>query len=168
MTLTKQAREAVQNAIKENPGAVIDYVAKDHGVTPADVLTLLPEGQVKSVSGDKFIAVMAEMATWGEVTLIVTNDDVIFECKADLSPGSEGRGMFNLHGKPMSGHFRLDNCASISFVSRKLFTSDTHSVQFYNHNGYCMFKVYLGRDADGKLMDDQVAKYSSYREKICG
>ncbi len=168
MTLTTKAREGVQNAIKENPGAVIDYVAKDHGVTPADVLTLLPEGQVKSVAGDKFIEVMNEMATWGEVTLIVTNDDVIFECKADLSPGSEGRGMFNLHGKPMSGHLRLDNCASISFVSRKLFTSDTHSVQFYNHDGYCMFKVYLGRDKDGKLMDDQVAKYSSYREKICG
>jgi len=167
MTISDQARTAVIKAIEENPGAVIDFIAKDHGVPPADVLTLLPQGQVKTVGGDKFIEVMDEMATWGEVTMIVTNDDVIFECKADLSPGSEGRGMFNLHGKPMSGHLRLGNCASISFVSRKLFTSDAHSVQFYNHNSTCMFKVYLGRDADGKLKDHQVAKYQAYREKIC-
>ncbi|PIE16715.1 MAG: heme utilization cystosolic carrier protein HutX [Rhodobacterales bacterium] len=168
MAISDQARAGVEKAIAENPGAVIDYVAAEHGVTPADVLTLLPEGQVQTISGDKFIEVMDELATWGEVTLIVTNEDVIFECKASLSPGKEGRGMFNLHGKPMGGHFHMKNCASISFVSRKLFTSDTHSVQFYNHKGYCMFKVYLGRDADGKLMDDQIAKYQAYRDKMCG
>jgi putative heme iron utilization protein len=56
--------------------------------------------------------------------------------------------------------------ASRRFVSRKLFESDTHSVQFYNRHGDCMFKVYLGRDAARRLIPEQVERFKAFRDRI--
>ncbi|HBQ35355.1 MAG TPA: heme utilization cystosolic carrier protein HutX [Rhodobacteraceae bacterium] len=168
MTMTDEAKTKVKNALAETPGAVLEQVAKENGVTVADVVSCLLPEQVRTISGDKFEAVMTEISTWGEITFIVATNDVIFEAKGEVPTGSVGRGFYNLHGKPIGGHLNLNNCASISFVSRPLFTSDTHSVQFYNHDGGCMFKIYLGRDADRKLIPEQVATFKAYREKMAG
>lgn len=166
MTLTAENRAAVEKALADDAGAVLDYVARDTGVTPADVVSCLPPEQARTIPGDKFAEVMTEISGWGEITFIVMTDDVIFEAKGEVPKGSEARGFYNLHGKPIGGHLKFDNCASVSFVSRPLFTSDTHSVQFHNHDGGCMFKIYLGRDGDRQLIPEQVALFRAYRDKM--
>lgn len=166
MTLTTQARAEVEKALAADAGAVLDYIARDTNVTPADVVSCLPPEQARTIAGDKFSEVMTEISQWGDITFIVMTDDVIFEAKGTVPEGSEARGFYNLHGKPIGGHLKKDNCASISFVSRPLFTSDTHSVQFHNHDGGCMFKIYLGRDAERRLIPEQVALFKAYRDKM--
>ncbi len=165
-TLTSEKRAAVEKALRDDPGGVLEYLAREHGVTPAEIVSCLPEDQATTVPGSRFEEVMAEMTSWGEVTFLVHTDDVILECKAAIPPGSSARGFFNLHGAPLGGHLKADNCASISFVSRPLFTSDTRSVQFHNRDGGCMFKVYLGRDENRALIPAQVAAFERLRDRL--
>jgi len=166
MTLTTQTRSTVEKALLDQPSGVLDYIAKETGVTPADLISCLPAEQATSINGDRFADVMNEIAGWGEITFLVHTDDVILEAKGTVPEGDDTEEMYNLHGKPIGGHLRKMNCASIAFVSRPLFSSDTHSVQFFNHDGGCMFKIYLGRDEDRQLIPEQVAAFKTYRDKI--
>ncbi|MDW3350889.1 heme utilization cystosolic carrier protein HutX, partial [Escherichia coli] len=62
----------------DNPGAVIEDVARERKVMPRAVIEALPESMVRIGAGD-FAAAMQDIAEWGEVTLIVHTDDAIFE-----------------------------------------------------------------------------------------
>lgn len=166
MTITAQTRAAVEKALIEQPAGVLDYIAKEVGVSPADLISCLPADQVSSIAGDKFAEVMTEISGWGEITFLVHTADVILEAKGVVPEGAQAQGMYNLHGKPIGGHLRMENCASIAFVSRPLFKSDTHSVQFFNRDGGCMFKIYLGRDADRQLIPEQITAFKTYRDKL--
>src|SRR5204862_4489159 len=55
----------------ENPGAVIEDVARERKVTPRAVLEALPDTMVRIGAGSEFGAAMNDVAQWGEVTLIV-------------------------------------------------------------------------------------------------
>lgn len=166
MILSETQNDAIRTALRANPGAVMEDLAKEHGVTTKDILSLLPEGEAVTVDGSRFEAVMREMTTWGELTLVVNTGDVILEAKGSLPEGSLAQGYYNLHGKPIGGHLKASNCDLIAFVSRKLFSSDTHSVQFYNRQGACMFKVYLGRDTERQLIPEQVARFKAFRDRM--
>ncbi|TCT18104.1 heme utilization cystosolic carrier protein HutX [Thiobaca trueperi] len=166
MTLTDTLIDAIRTALHANPGAVLEDLAREHGVTTRDVLSLLPASEAVLIGGDRFAEVMQEMTTWGELTLLVNTGDVILEAKGPLPEGSLAQGYYNLHGKPISGHLKAANCDLIAFVSRKLFSSDTHSVQFYNHQGDCMFKVYLGRDAQRQLIPEQIERFRAFRGRL--
>lgn len=166
MSLNTESRDAVMASLAENSGAVLEQIAQQHEVTTADVVSCLPDHEASSISGDQFEQVMLEISNWGEITFLINTPDIIMEAKGVVPKGEMGRGFYNLHGKPIGGHLNAANCASISFVSRKLFSSDTHSVQFYNHDGGCMFKIYLGRDEDRQLIPAQVEMFKNYKNQI--
>lgn len=164
--LSAETRSAIDASLKENPGAVLDYLANEHGVTPADIITCLPANEATTIDGSHFEEIMGEMTEWGTITFLVHTEDVILECKGEIPPGSSARGFYNLHGAPIGGHLKAENCTTISFVSRPLFTSDTRSVQFHNAKGACMFKVYLGRDEDRKLIPEQISAFEALRDRL--
>ncbi|MBL4756091.1 MAG: heme utilization cystosolic carrier protein HutX [Rhizobiales bacterium] len=166
MAMTEAVKRNVETALIADKGAVLEYVAKENGVTVVEIVSCLPSHQAVTISGDLFVDVMGEISTWGEITFLVHTDDVILEAKGIVPAGSVSHGYFNLHGKPIGGHLKADNCASISFISRPLFKSDSCSVQFYNKAGGCMFKIYLGRDDKRQLIPSQVAKFENYRDQI--
>jgi len=166
MSPTQDVRSQVESALAANPGGVLEYIAKENKVSAADVIACLPPHEAVTISGEHFVSVMGEIATWGEITFLVHTDDLILETKGCLPEGSEARGFYNLHGKPIGGHLKAENCAIIAFVSRPLFTSDTRSVQFFNKDGGCMFKIYLGRDEKRQLIPEQVARFEAYRDKM--
>lgn len=164
--LASETANAIKASLLENPGAIIEHLASEQGVTPLDIIHCLPESQAVSISGEDFEAVMNEIATWGDITFIVHTPDVVFEARGEVPTGSMGRGYFNLHGKPIGGHLKADNCALISFVSRPVFKNDSHSVQFYNKNGGCMFKIYLGRDENREMHPEQIVLFKAYRDRM--
>jgi heme iron utilization protein len=79
----------------ENPGAVIEDVARARDVAPRAVLEALPGAMVRFGPGGAFGAAMNDVAEWGEVTLIVHTDDAIFEFTGSVPAGEVGRGYFN-------------------------------------------------------------------------
>ena len=156
----------IASALKEKPGAALEDVARLANARVMDVVRNLLEGEAICVSGRHFVDAMKDMTGWGEITMIVNTGDVIMEAKAPLPDGSLGHGYYNLHGKPIGGHLKADACGLIAFVSRKFMGKATHSVQFYNVRGDCMFKIYLGRGPEGDFLPGQVDAFLTLRDRL--
>ena len=71
----------------ENPGAVIEDVARQRKVTPRAVIEALPRRWFALARGGEFASAMQDIAQWGEVTLIVHTDDAIFEFTGAIPAG---------------------------------------------------------------------------------
>ena len=155
-------------ALAATPHAALEDIAKAAGTTPLDVLQALPAGEVRSFPGRLMVEVLDAMAGWGEVTLVVNTGPVILEAKAPLQGGSVAQGMYNFKGKPIGGHLEIAACARVAFVRRKLFGTETRSVQFYDTTGGCLFKVYLGRDAARQMLPAQIAAFDALEARLIG
>jgi heme iron utilization protein len=150
----------------ENPGAVIEDVARDRKVTPRAVLEAMPETMVR-FGGGEFVAAMQDVALWGEVTLIVHTDDAIFEFTGAIPAGEIGRGYFNLmQPKGLHGHFRHERCGGVAFVERPFMGKSSAFIAFLNVDGGIMFKVFVGRDETRALRGDQLRRFHALADKI--
>jgi hypothetical protein len=150
--------------LAQNPDGVLERIAAEHGVSTIDVVAALPTEHRTIVSGTLFQDVMTDLETWGEVLFIVHTPDIVLECAGSIPPGSVGRGYYNLHGdSPIGGHIRYEACESIAFVSRPFMGRHSCSIQFFNGTGEAMFKVFVRRDKDRKLLPEQIAKFETLR-----
>jgi len=157
----------LRSYLAENPGAVIEDVARDHGLSPRAVIEALPSDLVKLRKGSSFAEVMQDIAQWGEVTLIVHTSDGIFEFTGSLPAGEIGRGYFNLmQPKGLHGHLRHERCAVIAFVERPFMGKSSAFVAFLNVDGGVMFKVFVGRDEARALRQDQLERFRTLAERI--
>jgi putative heme utilization carrier protein HutX len=151
----------------ENPGAVIEDVARERNVTPRAVIEAMPEMMVRIGPGSHFAAAMQDIAQWGEVTMIVHTDDAIFEFTGALPPGEVGRGYFNLmQPKGLHGHLRHERCAAVAFVERPFMGKASAFVAFINVDGGIMFKVFVGRDEARALRGDQLKRFQLLAENL--
>ena len=151
----------------ENPGAVVEDVARERHVTPRAVIEAMPETMVRIGPGSHFAAAMQDIAQWGEVTLIVHTDDAIFEFTGAIPAGEVGRGYFNLmQPKGLHGHLRHERCAAVAFVERPFMSKASAFVAFMNVDGGIMFKVFVGRDETRTLRGDQLKRFQSLADSV--
>src|SRR3954452_10027489 len=151
----------------DNPGAVIEDVARNRKVTPRAVLEAMPEMLVRFGAGSEFVAAMQDVAQWGEVTLIVHTDDAIFEFTGAIPAGEIGRGYFNLmQPKGLHGHFRHERCGGVAFVERPFMGKSSAFIAFLNVDGGIMFKVFVGRDESRALKQDQLERFRALAGQI--
>lgn len=152
-----------------NPGVVIEDVARERKVTPRAVLEALPKGMVRIGKGDGFVEAMQDIATWGDVTLIVHTDDAIFEFSGPVPNGEIGRGYFNLmQPKGLHGHLRHTRCGGVAFVERPFMNKSSAFVAFLNVDGGIMYKVFVGRDEARELKKDQLERFRALGNKLAG
>lgn len=150
----------------ENPGAVIEDVARERGVSARAVIEALPCDMVRIAGGDGFVSAMNDIAQWGEVTLIVHTADAIFEFTGAVPAGEIGRGYFNLmQPKGLHGHLRHERCGGIAFVERPFMGKASAFVAFLNVDGGIMFKVFVGRDESRALRQDQLERFKALADK---
>ena len=168
--MTAATLDDLKTYMAENPGAVIETVARERNVTPRAVLEALPAEMVTIGGGaDAFVTAMQDIATWGEVTLIVHTEDGIFETTAPLSEGAIGHGYYNLtRPKGLHGHLRHERCGGIAFVERPFMGKSSAFVAFLNVDGGVMFKVFVGRDDTRALKQDQLARFHALAKSIAG
>ena len=151
----------------QNPGAVIEDVARERKASPRAVLEAMPESMVRIGAGSEFGAAMNDVAQWGEVTLIVHTDDAIFEFTGSIPAGEVGRGYFNLmQPKGLHGHLRHERCAALAFVERPFMGKTSAFVAFVNADGGIMFKVFVGRDETRALRADQLVRFRQLADRI--
>ncbi|NJL09031.1 MAG: heme utilization cystosolic carrier protein HutX, partial [Methylacidiphilales bacterium] len=133
--------------IAANPGLVIEQAAHEYGVSARDVVEALPVSMRRFAPASAFEEVMADIAGWGEVTVIVHTVDGIFEMTANVPRGEVGHGYFNLMSSSgLHGHLRHDRCGGLGFVERPFMGKPSAAVLFFNIDGGIMFKVFVGRD----------------------
>ncbi len=167
MAISKDVREKIDSILKDTPGAVLEQVAMKSEATAAEVVHCLPSDQVVHFPAERFESIMAGVSELGRITFIVHTEDIVMECKGEVPEGSFGRGYFNIHGdSPLSGHIKAERCKDIFFISRPLMGRESHSIQFYNVDGGCMYKIYLGRDEKRELIPEQVERFKALVEKL--
>ncbi|GEO86676.1 MULTISPECIES: heme utilization cystosolic carrier protein HutX [Alphaproteobacteria] len=159
--------ERARAALAQKPDGVVEAIAAQAGVTPADILAILPDGAAVLAFSEQFLPIWRDMAEWGDVLLIVHTDDIVLEVTGSLPQGGEGHGWFNIHGdSPIAGHIRKDRCASIAFIDRGFHGRRSCSVWFMNADGRAMFKVFVRRDAEKALLSDQLLRFEALRESL--
>jgi hypothetical protein len=152
----------------ENPGAVFETVASEHGVTPRAAVEALPAEMRSLAPGAAFIDAMGDIAKWGDVTLIVHTEDGIMEFTGPIPEGQVMRGYFNLMGSTgFHGHLRHERCAGLAFVERPFMSKLSAVVVFFNSAGGVMFKVFVGRDDKRELKADQLAAFRALAKRLC-
>lgn len=153
--------------LAENPGAIVEEVAKEHRVTTRDVVQALPQAMRKFVAGSAFIDVMKDVGNWSDVTLIVHTDDGIMEFGGPVPVGEVARGYYNVPGsKGFHGHLRHERCAGIAFVERPFMGRLSASILFFNIDGGIMFKIFVGRDESRELKVDQLDAFRKLVDRL--
>ena len=145
---------------------ILESVAEERGVPMQAVLDCLGPESAQRVPGTRFEEIWQDLTGWGEITFVVHTRDGVFECKGCVPPGTPGRGYFNIHGdSPIGGHLRMDRCRFVYFINRPFFGKRSCSVQFVNGDGGVMFKVFVGRNEDRSLKEDQLVRFEALRER---
>lgn len=151
----------------ENPGGVIEDVAREKNVTARAVIEALPDEMRSFAPGAGFVAAMRDIATWGVVTLIVHTEDGIFEVTEQVGSGDVSRGYYNImKHEGMHGHLRHDRCGGIAFIERPFMGKSSAFVAFLNVDGGVMFKVFVGRDESRALKADQLEKFRALAKTL--
>jgi heme iron utilization protein len=164
---TQDRHERARAALAEKPDGIVEAIAANAGVTPAEILEVLPRGSAVIAPKESFDEIWAELTTWGVVLFLVHTEDVVAEIDGVLPAGSESHGWFNIHGdSPIGGHIKKDNCASITFVDRAFHGRRSCSVWFMNGKGSPMFKVFVRRDEARELLTDQLEKFEALRSRF--
>jgi putative heme utilization carrier protein HutX len=162
------ARQHLARRLAEDPGAIVEHVAKEEGATAREVVEALPAAMRRFAPGSAFVAAMQDIGTWGDVTLIVHTEDGIMEFGGPVPAGEVARGYYNVPGaKGFHGHLRHERCAAIAFVERPFMGRASASVLFFNTDGGIMFKVFVGREETRELKADQLAAFRALADRFC-
>jgi hypothetical protein len=150
------------------PGAVIEAVVREHGVTARQVVEALPAAMRRFGSGEHLPELMNSISGWGDVTLIVNSEDGIFEFTGPIAAGQVSRGYYNVMARTgFHGHLRHEQCSEIAFVERPFMGRPSAFAAFFNRDDGIMFKVFLGRDAEGNLQSSQLESFRKSADKVC-
>lgn len=119
----------------------------------------------RQLPGHRAQEILELLPSWGDVVTIVLHGGCVFEYKGPFPPGEVARGFYNLQGtRPgFEGHLRLDAVDHIGFQDRQHAGRIAHALTFNDSDGRNLFKVFLGRDADGNIWPEQIAAYEALR-----
>jgi heme iron utilization protein len=157
---------ALVRLMADDPGAVVEHVAKEHSVSPRAVVEALPVEMRRFAPASAFVEAM-DIAGWGEVTVIVHTDDGILEFTGPVPNGEIGRGYYNLAGRTgFHGHLRHERCDGLAFIERPFMGRPSASVLFFNVDGGVMFKVFVGRDEKRALKAEQLDAFRALAKRL--
>ena len=117
--------QRIHALLEQDPSAHPSSIATELAVSEWEVVRHLPAELMTLVPSDQAEALLADLASWGQVTTIVESDGSIFEVKAPFPKGKTARGYYNLMGRDgeMHGHLKLDNVVGIALVSELFMAS---------------------------------------------
>lgn len=117
--------------------------------------------------GNKALELLQELHHWGNTTTIILHGGSVFEFKGIFPLGFEAEGFYNLKGESgFEGHLNLGKVDRIQLVSRQHRGRDSHSFTFLDKSGENIFKIFLGREQDGELIQSQLEKFEALKASV--
>lgn len=115
---------------------------------------------------DQILPLLQSLPQWGNLTTIVFSGGCVFEFKGPFPHGEPGDGFYNLDGPVpgLHGHLRLDAMDHVRFQDRPHRGRDSYAFVFADAAGKTLFKVFLGREADGSLIASQLDAFNQIRD----
>lgn len=158
----------VQELLAAEPGLTLEQMAKSLECSVQAVITGLPAGMFALAGSEAVWQLIEELPDWGKVTVIVQNEGSVFEFKGEFPKGSIAHGYYNFmhHKNPFHGHLLVDGLTAVAFVSKPHRGAESHSMVFLSPTGNCVFKVFLGRDAERKLIPEQLARFQQLKQQL--
>ncbi len=164
----KEVQQKVTAALSEDDATPVSIMSEHLGVSEGAITFALPEDMSMRVEGKHAQAILEQLPEWGSVTTIVHSFGSIFEAKAHFPKGKVAHGYYNLMGKEgeLHGHLKLDLIEHIAFVSKPFRGLESHYIGFFNMEGNCVFKVYVGRDKKRQLLGEQVEAFKKMKKEF--
>lgn len=123
---------------------------------------------VKSISGKNAEALLCALATWGNTTTIILHGGCVFEFKGPFPKGSIAEGFYNLEGSlpGFHGHIRLEAIFEIALQDKKHRNRQSYAFDFQDNDNKSICKVFIGRDASGELIAEQVKAFKRIQNNV--
>lgn len=108
------------------------------------------------------------ITTWGDMTTIVLHGGSVFEYKGPFPDGEKAEGFYNLKGtRPgFEGHLNLSLVNKINFQVKQHRGRDSYAFVFANEKNEPIFKVFIGRDSEGQLIQSQVEAFKRIQSTL--
>ncbi|WP_160152467.1 heme utilization cystosolic carrier protein HutX [Microbulbifer sp. ALW1] len=163
-------QQQVQELLASEPGHTLEQMAKQLDTSVRQIIANLPADMASLAGSEAVWPLIEELPSWGKVTTIVQNEGSVFEFKGEFPRGSIAHGYYNFmhHKNPFHGHLLVDGLSEVAFVSKPHRGAESHSIVFLAPSGNCVFKVFLGRDAERKLIPEQVARFNALKQQLAG
>ncbi|MGY2575876.1 heme utilization cystosolic carrier protein HutX [Vibrio sp. C8] len=164
----EEVKHKVTAALSEDDSTPVFNMSQKLGVSEGAITFALPDEMVTRVAGEHAQTILEQLPEWGSVTTIVHSLGSIFETKANFPKGKEAHGYYNLMGREgeLHGHLRLDLVEHIAFVSKPFRGMESYYIGFFNSDGDCVFKVYVGRDKKRQLFPSQVEAFKQMKKEF--
>ncbi|SQD80062.1 heme utilization cystosolic carrier protein HutX [Moritella yayanosii] len=156
-------RNAIHQLMTDKPRLRSIEVALELNCSELEVIQTLPEQEVNMLPVEHAQGLLTDIADWGKVTCIIEVSGFVFEVKAPFPKGKNAYGYYNLlhDSDGLQGHLKLDNLSVIALLTRKVRGKLSYYVQFFDHKGNSVFKIYLGRDKNGEVNPEQIARFNA-------
>lgn len=124
-----------------------------------------------TISGKDSLALLEELTTWGDLTTIILHGGSVFEFKGPFPQGVSAEGYYNLKGPGkgsaagFEGHLNLQKIDTIQCLEKQHRGRDSYAFVFLDQQGSAIFKVFLGRDAEGNIYENQLAAFKAIQHK---
>ena len=111
------------------------------------------------------------ISEWGNVTTIILHGGCVFEFKGPFPVGTEAEGYYNLKGAGegaaagFEGHLNLSKVKEITFQEKQHRRRDSYALVFVDENEQAIFKIFLGREADGSVIEAQLDAFNSLKSQ---
>ena len=163
-----EVKQKVAAALLEDATIPVSSMSEQLGLNEGAITFALPEEMVTRVAGEHAQVILEQLPEWGSVTTIVHSFGSIFETKANFPKGKQAHGYYNLMGREgeLHGHLRLDLMEHIALVSKSFRGLESHYIGFFDAQGNCVFKVYLGRDKKRQLFPNQVEAFTQLKKEF--
>ncbi|MEM1035884.1 MAG: heme utilization cystosolic carrier protein HutX [Pseudomonadota bacterium] len=159
--------DTVRTLLAEGRGGVLEWVARDHGLSTLEVAKLLPEDTRVIAEDVDAASLLDDLHTWGEVFLIIQHRGLVAEIVTEFPTYTIGRDHFNFKGETaFSGHLHVDAIKAVACLDRPFASRRSLSVVFFDEHGESIFKVFVRRDAERNLLTDQVEKFEALSARL--
>jgi putative heme utilization carrier protein HutX len=110
-----------------------------------------------AMPGELAQPLLEQLCDWGPMTTIILHGGSVFEFKGPFPKGSMAEGFYNLHGSTpgLHGHLNLSQVARIRFQTKLHRGRESYAFVFEDTQENVIFKVFLGRDERGELLQTQ-------------
>lgn len=161
-------QQQVTELLANEPGYTLEQMAKKLDTSVRQVIANLPAEMAALGDKDTVWTLIEALPSWGKITAIVQSEGSVFEFKGDFPAGTIAHGYYNFmhHKNPFHGHLLVAGFAEVALVSKPHRGAESHSIVFLSPTGNCVFKVFLGRDAERKLIPEQVERFKSLKQQL--
>ncbi len=121
-----------------------------------------------ALCGDYALPLLRELNTLGNTTTVILHHGCVFEFKGVFPDGTTGEGFYNLDGPipGFHGHLRIDAMHRVRFQDRLHRGRASYAFVFEDEQHRCLFKVFLGRDDSGEILQHQLDFFRALRTQL--